>query len=236
VKGVWKPIRYCIDALSILMVGAALVVLGIRLLPDASPSEAPRQGRNPPPAVEFGELISGGQWIGPRNAPVVVVVFSNYRCGHCGDFFRNLSRLRRRYSQHLAVVWKHSGDPGELSFYKVPLGVECAAEQGMAEEYHEAAFGNPQVLEYTDGWLILADSAGIPDRPDFEACMRSLRHAGRIEEEYRQAERIGASSTPTWIINGQMHVGAPQLPKLDSIITSHFRDRGTPETHGGGLG
>jgi hypothetical protein len=225
-KGIWKAVRYCTDALSILVVVAAVVVAGMRLLPDAFAPDTPRKGRNLPPAVDFGELISGGQWMGPGNAPLVVLVFCSHRCGHRGDFFRNLSKLRRRYSEHLAVVWKSTGDPADLSFYKVPLGVACATEQDMAEEYHEAAFGHPRLLDYTDGWLSLADSAGIPDMPAFEACVRSLRHAARIEEEGRQAKRIGVSSTPTWIINGQVRVGAPPLRKLDSILTSHFRDRG----------
>jgi predicted DsbA family dithiol-disulfide isomerase len=97
----------------------------------------------------------------------------------------------------------------------------------MFEEYHEAASRNRRIIDYSDGWRVLADSSGIPDLPTFEACVRSFRHAEEVEEEYRQAERLGISSTPTWVINGQMHVGATPLPALDSIIASHFRDRGT---------
>ena len=80
--------------------------------------------------------------------------------------------------------------------------------------------------------LSLADSAGI-SRPALLACVRSPGTEEAVRADAQGAERSGASSTPTFYVEGGLLVGAQPLPVfrqvLDSILRVKAGRRGHPE-------
>ena len=56
--------------------------------------------------AEFVRAASTGHRLGPEDAPVVLLLYSDYACGFCREFDRTLRVVRRRYPQHLAVAVK----------------------------------------------------------------------------------------------------------------------------------
>jgi protein-disulfide isomerase len=207
-----------VDGISIAVVATALLVLVGRIIFD-------RDRNGTLEGDEFFGLLETGQWIGSKSAPVLILVYSDYKCGFCKELNSTLEVLLRRYPQHVAVVVKSFVDPATLKHYKVPLGAECAAAQGVFAAYHAAAFRNSHVLEYSEGWRLLGDSAGVPDRAAFTRCVQAARYASRVVDEYEEATRLGVAVTPTSFVNGQIVVGAAPLETLDSLVASHFPDR-----------
>jgi len=171
-------------------------------------------------------MAGGGNRIGPKDAPVVVLVFSHYECGWCRKMDKALQALLRRYPQHLAVVFKHFVEPATLTYSKVPLGAECAAMQGRFPEYHIAAFENPRIYSFSNGWRTLADEAGVPDLLAFEACVYGQRLVDRVVKDWEDGTEVGVAGTPTFFINGHGPIrGFIPPPRLDSLVTMHFRGR-----------
>jgi len=147
-----------VDVISVAVVAAAVILLVARVAPDVLRRlHVPRNGRVQPAA--FAKASATGHWLGPREAPVVVLLYSSYTCGFCAEFHTTLTRLRERYPQHLAIVVKPFAEPSALTAYMVPLAAECASEQDRFLEFHEAAFSNGRLLQYSRGWRELADSA-----------------------------------------------------------------------------
>jgi protein-disulfide isomerase len=222
--------RRLIDAVAIVIVVSGLgFFCWAYLLKPGSKGVDPSTDRGPAERIWFYEMARTGHRLGTQDAPVVVLVFSHYRCGWCAKMNEALLTLLGRYPDHLAVVYKHFVDPGTLTHSKVPLGVECAARQGRFAPYHAAAFENRGVYSHSSGWRALADVAGIPDPSEFEVCVRTQRHADRIVRDREEGIQIGVVATPTFLINGEGPIrGFLTLERLDSLVARHFRGRSGP--------
>lgn len=46
---------------------------------------------------EFLALLESGHWMGPRTAPVIVLVYHDYLCGYSIELDGTLNKLRARY-------------------------------------------------------------------------------------------------------------------------------------------
>jgi protein-disulfide isomerase len=180
-------------------------------------------------AGTFYTLATEGQRIGPPDAAVTVVVFSNYLCGHCAQFEATLSRLRERYPDHLTVVMKHFVPTRDRNQLSNQMGAECAADQGRFAEYNHLFFRMGQQLVVNDPWLQVADSIRIPDHDRFVGCVRSNKYALRVKRDTEEAKKLGVDGTPTSFINGRRAVGAVALDALDHFVASELgrghRDR-----------
>lgn len=224
----WSVLDWA-SALTLLLAGVGGLLVGFSwlLTADAGPSAADSVFREPLGESRFASLVESGHWIGDQTAPAVLLVYNDYRCGYSAELHRTLGILRERYPQHLAIVYKHfvntSAPQGRA--YRVPEGVECAAEQGRFESYHNAVFNNPRVLKYFDGPERIARAAGMLDTGEFDSCVRSRRHAARIREQHEEAAALGVSATPTLFLNGLRIVGAVPLTQLDSMIVREFPRR-----------
>jgi protein-disulfide isomerase len=170
--------------------------------------------------AEFASLVESGHRLGEPNAPVVLLVYNDYRCGFCAALHRALRVLRRRYPQHLAVVYKHFVGTSAASgrHYLVPHGAECAAEQDVFEAYHASAFAKARILDYADAPQLLAENAAVLDSTAFRECMNSRRHVDTVRRHYQEATRLGVDATPTMFLNGIRMIGAFPLVVLDSLI------------------
>lgn len=176
-------------------------------------------------AVTFNRLIDSGQWIGPRSAPVVILVFSTYRCGFCAQLHEELETLGRRYPTHLAVVVKHFVRPEELRTFQVPVGAFCAGELGAFPAYNAAAFLGKHVVEYSDGAELVARAAGIEDSVRFRSCLKNGDYFARTAADFSDGVGVGVKVTPTLFVNGVRVVGAAPLATLDSMVAMNLPHR-----------
>ncbi|MGH7583809.1 MAG: DsbA family protein [Gemmatimonadales bacterium] len=159
-----------------------------------------------------------GERVGPPEADVVLVVFSEYACGHCIAFEPTLEHLRARFPDHVAVVYRHFLPMMERGTLRIHLAAECAADQGRFAEYNHAVFAHASLMSTRNGWLRLGDSAGIPDMARFVGCTRAETDRARIDHDNQVATSIGVIGTPTTFINGLRVVGEVPFAMLDSMV------------------
>ena len=74
--------------------------------------------------------------------------------------------------------------------------VRCAGDQGTFWEMHDRLFQNIQALEPWNGH---AEALGLKVA-DFEACMKSDKHAEAIRADVKEAQKGGITATPTFMI------------------------------------
>ncbi|MCA9621875.1 MAG: thioredoxin domain-containing protein [Myxococcales bacterium] len=156
---------------------------------------------------------------GPADAPVTLVVFSDFQCPFCGKVKPTLDQLARSYGQNLRIVFKHN----PLPFHKraLPaalLTLEAKARGGDAAFWraHDKIFLNQSALEDFD-LERYAGELGLDARATM-AAVQSQKSLAVIEADQELAEEVGARGTPTSFINGRKLTGAQALTEFETMI------------------
>lgn len=178
--------------------------------------------------ADWEPLLQGGSVVGPSNAPIKIVFFSDFQCPFCIQAHAGLARLREAYPGRVAVIYRHfpleSIHPYARS---AALAAECAAEQGRFEEYQDALFAAQGTL-YLQQWQELAGQSGVPDLSEFARCVVDARHDDRIVHDLELGRSIGVNGTPAFVLDGRMVSGTPGIELLEEWI------REIPGAQGGG--
>ena len=161
--------------------------------------------------------------MGPANAPVTVVVFSDFQCPYCGVLMRNLRDVQTAFADEVAVVYRHFPLPNHPHALEAARASDCAALQGRFTEYHDALFASPDSIGRVD-WSRFAVAAGIRDLPSFQACASDTRRSLTIERDIEAANRLRVTGTPTLLINGLRFQGAMPADTLALHIRKALRD------------
>jgi protein-disulfide isomerase len=173
------------------------------------------------PAV-FAEVAAKGRRLGPEDAPVVIVVYSAYACGHCAEFESTLVRLRRQYPDHLAVVMKHFVPTAVRTDIEAHEAAECAGEQGKFDEFNQVYFRIGQTRIAREPWREIGDSIGIANRTDFATCVRSGQFSKLIGSDTEEGVRLGVAGTPTSFVNGTRVVGTVSFEALERFVAEQL--------------
>ncbi len=159
---------------------------------------------------------------GDPNAPVIITMYSDFQCPYCAQAAEMLKQVEKDYIakgkvyliyRHFAFIGKESVEAAEAA--------ECAADQGKFWAYHDKLFANqagenkgafrPERLKKFAQDLKL-------DMKAFNACFDSHKYRNQIEAEREQAKGIGVQTTPTFLVNGQMVLGAYPYQQFRQII------------------
>ena len=158
--------------------------------------------------------------LGPRNAPVTIVEWSDFQCPFCGRVEPTLQQIRDEYKGKIRLAWKNQ----PLSFHQNAMPAAEAAlaahEQGKFWEFHDELFKRQNELGpalYDD----VAKKLGL-DMNKFRASIESHRHAPQIQAEMTAGATVGAGGTPTFFINGKKLVGAQPLDQFKQIIDAEL--------------
>ena len=162
--------------------------------------------------------------IGAVDAPVVMVMFSDFRCPFCARFSQVTEPvLVENYVEDglLRIEWRDLPVFGEPSLIAARAG-RAAAEQGRFWEYSRALYEAAPDRGYPDLTPArLRDFAVQVDMPDLERFERDIssdRFDAAIAEDVTQARSLGLSGTPSFVIGGDPVVGAQPTEIFENII------------------
>lgn len=164
---------------------------------------------------------------GSPSAPVTVYEMSDFQCPYCRRFALETFRgIEQEYISPGKVRWVFVNFPLtsiHANAVAAAATAVCAARQGAFWPMHDLLY------QYQETWaplkepgpffLSLADSAGI-SKPKLLDCVKAPATEAEIRYEAEGAERAGASSTPTFYIEGGLLAGAHPLPLFRQVLDS----------------
>lgn len=167
-----------------------------------------------PPVLSVG--TDDDPRVGPENAPITIVEFSDFQCPYCQKSVSVLQELRRVYGDKIRLVYRDF--PGQNHPYALPAAeaAQCAGEQNKFWEYHDLLF-NRQTPDKPWNFPALAKELGLQSEA-FSECVHSGRFREEITRDLRDGLKLGVTSTPTFFINGRPIIGAQPLAVFQSLI------------------
>ncbi|HAT86885.1 DsbA family protein [Cohaesibacter gelatinilyticus] len=176
--------------------------------------------------VDMDEVLKEGalpdKIQGAADAPVTMVEYSSLTCPHCAAF----------HNSTYAEVKKKYIDTGKIRYItrEFPLDPLAAGGAMLArcapnDNFHAmndllfetqrtwAASPNP-----VDALLKLAKQVGFT-QDGFTKCLQDQKLLDNIRAvSQRGSEKFGIDSTPSFIINGELHRGALSIEDIDKIV------------------
>ena len=173
-----------------------------------------------------------GRVRGSATAPVTVYEMSDFQCPFCRTFaMSTFPALDSAYVATGKVRWVFINFPLTSVHQNAAAAAQtaiCAAQQNAFWPVHDLLYRHQEVWaplkEPGAFFLTLADSAKI-SRPKLLECVRAPATQEAVRSDAQGAERAGASSTPTFYIEGGLLVGAQPLPVFRQVLDSILRTK-----------
>ena len=153
--------------------------------------------------------------MGPDDAPIVMVEFSDFRCPYCARFHaQTLDPLLEQYAGQIKFVYR---DFPVVGGERAALASECAHDQNVFWEYHDLLFANQSLIDSDNSLIQLASQLDV-DIDTFSACLTSDEHSDEIQNDFSQGVSYGVGGTPAFFINGRPIVGAQPIAAFQQVI------------------
>lgn len=143
---------------------------------------------------------AGSPTKGSEQAPINMVVFTDFQCPYCIKLVPLLDQVMEKYKGKVKLTFKNM----PLQFHEMAEPAARAAlaanEQGKFWEFHDQLFATPQLKpESVTG---IATSLGL-DMSRFNADMMSPVIRQKLNKDMLDAQKAGVTGTPTVFINGR---------------------------------
>ena len=162
------------------------------------------------------------QVLGQPDAPVTMIEYASFTCGHCATFHADtLPEIRTRYIDNGTVRFVFRDFPLDGLALRAGMLARCVENDRFftvvdvlfESQRQWATSGDPLEALRRIGQL-----AGLSEA-EFDACMENEALANQIIELRLEAEqRYDVSSTPTFVINGEVVSGAWPIDRFVELI------------------
>lgn len=189
----------------------------------AAPS-APALGEAEGSAVLLFDDLHGRPSLGPPDAKITLVEFSDFQCSFCKQFELTLKKLEKNFPGKIWRVWRHYPLPMHETAERIHQASECAFEQGKFWEYHDKLFETQTAGGRDDASLVqLAQNLGL-NKESFRQCLESGKYREVVKKDIAKGGQSGVSGTPAVFINGQRVEGAQPYESFEQMIKTKLRE------------
>jgi len=161
--------------------------------------------------------------IGPREALVTLVEFSDFQCPFCRSAQSAIKEVLKTYKSDVRLVFKHRPLESHSQAFTSAQAAFCAGRQGAFWQYHDVLFISEDLSPETLNKL--AASIHL-DLSEFQNCMKSDLARAAVQNDVDEAKRLGIDSTPTFVINGKLFRGALSFDDFKAVIEKELKRRG----------
>ncbi|QJC22588.1 DsbA family protein [Arcanobacterium buesumense] len=159
--------------------------------------------------------------LGNLDAPVIIEMYSDYRCGHCRDWtLHTLPELQSLLDEGKIRIEYNSmpvlGDDSVL----IAQASHAAASQHKFWEFHKELFANPP-QPTKEALTALAGSLGM-DEDAFAAEMVAEQTVKDVTGEREHGVALGITGTPSFLIGYSFVPGALPADKFIDVINKEL--------------
>ncbi len=189
---------------------------GIAQQPSGEIAEAPV---TPVPQFKRYDIPTDGYpSLGPEDAEIVIVEFSDYQCPYCQRFHaETFPDLLAAYPGKIRFVYRNLPLPPSMhpDAMSAAVAALCAGDQNAYWDYHDKLFGGNILNE--DTYIQYATELDL-NVEEFTACLSSGKHDDFIQKDMEFSSNLGVQSTPTFFVNGLAVIGAQPLSSFTRLI------------------
>ncbi len=200
-----------------------LVTIGVFITIIIVASKNPRSGPSLEKISEEKMITDTTATVGPKDAKVVLVEFSDFECPACKAFQPIVNSLIDKYQDRVLFAYKHFPLPQHKEARSSAIASEAAKEQGKFWEYADRLF-DEQPNFSREKYIQIAEALSL-DKDKFTSDLDRAELATRVDEDLAQATRLNLAQTPTFILNNQL-VTITTTEDLERLIQEELTKNG----------
>jgi len=165
---------------------------------------------------------------GPADAPVYIVIFSDFECSGCKGLSDGIKTLLNKYRTELKVVYKHYPLSSQCNeslksdlhphSCQAAFAADAANRQGKFWEYHDLLFSS-KIYGEEEEFLDYAEELNL-DISRFNNDMNTSARE-KVAEDVKLGNELGIGGTPTVYLNGRK-VSNLSMRTLDWLIETMY--------------
>jgi protein-disulfide isomerase len=191
-----------------------------------------------PVIVDLSKIISDDDsYLGPKDAEIVIVEFSDFECPYCGAATGDHKELMARFkgmdpswtpsvpelkklakSGKIKLVFKHFPLSFHQNAQKAAEAAECAGDQGKFWEMHDQLYANQETLS-VDNYKKWAGELGL-DTAKFNTCLDQGQKTAKVQKDFTVGQQAGVQGTPAFFVNGLLISGAQPFSVFEQVIAA----------------
>jgi protein-disulfide isomerase len=167
------------------------------------------------------EVAAVGPSMGPEDAPITVVEFSDFQCPFCKRTLPTIKSLREKYPDQVRIVYRHL--PLDSMHSRARPAAEaslCADAQGKFWEFHDLVFENNRNLS-DDDLKGYASALGL-EMDAYDRCVSEGETRAAVQVDAAAAASLGITGTPAFFVNGILLSGAKPFSDFVTIIDAEL--------------
>jgi protein-disulfide isomerase len=207
--------------------GVALIVAALLMIPTIQEALTP-VGEIVHPELFSRPMVSGNA-MGDPDAPVVIVDYSDFGCGHCANFAAGTElQIANEYvaSGQVYFVYRSVGGLlGSATSQTLAEAAYCAGDQEKFWEFHDFAYANQNALYSSANAPVEKYIASFAEALDlemsaFDDCLSGRQYKDRVQQDQLDAVQAGINSTPSFTVNGELLVGNRSFGDFQTAINA----------------
>lgn len=160
--------------------------------------------------------------IGPKDAKVTVIEFSDFECPFCKRSQDVNNQLREKYKGQIRWVFRDFPLPFHQDAMYAHMAANCSIEEGKYWDVFNVLFENSGNLSKSkvDEFVL---KTGL-SKEKYQSCMKDQsKLKSEIEADIQDGQKVGVSGTPAFFINGIFVSGALPFENFDEIIQKELK-------------
>ena len=164
--------------------------------------------------------------LGPDDARVTLVEFSDFECPYCRNAANGVHDVMQKFGDDVRLVFKNfplditcnlqMREPLHRLACKAATLTWCAGRQDerLFWETHDSLFREPQLT--ADTLNRIPNDLGV-NREELDACMDGSASAAAVQEDITLGRRVGVTGTPVFFANGRKVSDYRRAP-LEAVV------------------
>lgn len=144
---------------------------------------------------------------GIKDSHVTLTEYLDFQCEACRAYYPTMKEIKEKYKSQVTIQIKHLPIASSHPYAKMAAGyAEAAAKQGKFFEMHDRIFEGQVIWQSTSDpkkyFNTYAEELGL-DLDKLQKDLTSDEVSAIINTDAAEAKELGATGTPTFILNGK---------------------------------